>query len=90
MITDIAGFGDQCAEMFGGGAKSAVLGPLEPELRILLDAVDSLGHIRVLVEITPDHLEQAHRFEFVIDQSYLPDIIRQCAGIVQEYPIRGL
>jgi hypothetical protein len=27
--------------------------------------------------------------EFDIDQSYLPEIIRQCVAIVQEYPVRG-
>jgi hypothetical protein len=89
MVTDIAGFGDQCAAMLGGDGKSAALDPLEPELRVSLEASDGLGHVRAQVEITPDHLLQAHRFEFEVDQSYLPGIIRQCSAIVQEYPIRG-
>lgn len=89
MVTDIAGFGDKCAAMLSGDTKSAALDPLEPELKVSLEAADGLGHVRAQVEITPDHLLQAHRFEFGVDQSYLPGIIRQCSEIVQEYPIRG-
>lgn len=90
MVTDIADFGNQCTEMLSRGAKSAALDPLEPELRVSLETVDSLGHICVQVEITPDHLAQAHRFEFEVDQGYLPRIVRQCSAIVQQFPIRGL
>ncbi|MBX3730266.1 MAG: hypothetical protein KF858_13880 [Candidatus Sumerlaeia bacterium] len=89
MVTDIAWLGDRCAAVLGGEAQSATLDPLEPELRIALEVTDRLGHIRVQVDITPDNMAQAHRFEFEIDQSYLPDIIRQCSSIVRAYPIRG-
>lgn len=89
MVTDIAGFGDGCAAILRGEMKSAVLDPCEPELRVSLEASDSLGHIRARVEITPDHLRQSHRFEFEVDQSYLPGIIKQCSAITQEYLVRG-
>ncbi len=89
MVSDIAGFGDECAAMLAGDSKSAALEPLEPELKVSLEAADRLGHIRAQVEITPNHLAQAHRFEFEVDQSYLPSIIKQCSEIVQEYPSRG-
>lgn len=89
MVTDIAGFGDRCAAILRGEVKSAALDPFEPELKVCLEASDSLGHIRAQVEITPDHLLQSHRFEFEVDQSYLPGIIKQCSEIVQKYPIRG-
>ena len=89
MVTDIARFSEGCAALLNGDSTSATLDPLEPELNLSLQAADQLGHVRAMVEITPDHLAQAHRFEFEIDQSYLPDIIRQCSAIVQEYPIRG-
>jgi len=90
MVTDIAGFGDDCAAMLRGASSSATLDPLEPELRCSLEASDRLGHLRARVDITPDHLLQSHRLNFEIDQSHLPDIIKQCSAIVQEYPIRGL
>ena len=89
MVTDVAGFGDQCAAMLRGDSDSAVLDPLEPELKVSLWVADRLGHLRTHVEITPDHLAQSHRLEFDLDQSYLPEIIKQCAAIVQEYPVRG-
>jgi hypothetical protein len=49
----------------------AALKCMEPELNILLKA-ESLGHIAMTVHITPDHLNQLHRFRFELDQSYLP------------------
>jgi hypothetical protein len=88
-VTDIAGFGNGCVAMLDGPSRSADLAPCEPEIKVSLEASDRVGHIRAQVEITPDHLLQAHRFEFEIDQSYLPGIIKQCSDIVQEYQIRG-
>jgi hypothetical protein len=89
MVTDIAGFGEACAAMLRGEIKLAALDPFEPELKVSLEASDSLVHIRMQVEITPDHLQQSHRFEFEVDQSYFPGIIKQCSEIMEEYPIRG-
>lgn len=47
---------------------------LEPALKVEMVA-ESLGHVSTRVEITPDHLNQFHSFEFEIDQSYIPDLI---------------
>jgi hypothetical protein len=74
----------------GSGDRTAALDPLEPELRVLLKAADRLGHISAQIEITADHLMQAHKMEFEIDQSFLPSIIRQCSEVVSKYPIRGV
>jgi len=90
MVTDIAGFGMQCEAMLRGEASSAVLDPYEPELLVSIETADDLGHIRVQVEITADHLTQAHNMEFGVDQGCLPGFIKQCSAIVQEYPIRGI
>ena len=89
MVTDIFGFGAGCEAMLRGEASLAVLDPCEPELRVLLETADRLGHIRAQVEITPDHLSQSHKMEFQIDQSYLAGIIRQCSAILRDYPVRG-
>jgi hypothetical protein len=89
MVTDIERFGRECRSLYDGKRDRAVLEPFEPELRIRLEATDRRGHIRADVEITPDHLTQTHRMQFEIDQSYLPDIIEQCAAIVRAYPVRG-
>ena len=89
MTGDIEEFGKSCNAVLEGAASSALLDPLEPELRVELKATDRLGHIRTVVEITPDHLRQSHRLEYEIDQSFLPEIVRKCSSIVREYPIRG-
>jgi hypothetical protein len=89
MVTDIERFRRECQGLYDGKRNQASLDPFEPALRVVLDAADRRGHISARVEITPDHLTQAHHLTFEIDQSYLPDIIKQCAAIVRTYPIRG-
>jgi hypothetical protein len=89
-VTDIKRFGDQCNTMIRRESKSAELAPVEPNLKIILGIADGLGHIDAYVEITPDYVTQSHTMEFSIDQSYLPQIVKQCSAIVKEYPIRGL
>ena len=66
----------------------AVLPSVEPELTVKLEA-SNLGQINMIVEITPDHLNQEHKFVFEIDQSYLPSLINSCKKILGRYPIKG-
>jgi hypothetical protein len=89
MVTDIERFGRECRSLYEGKSDRAGLEPFEPVLRIGLKATDQTGHIRADVEITPEHLTQKHRMQFEIDQSYLPEIIEQCAAVVTAYPVRG-
>ncbi|MCB7129770.1 MAG: hypothetical protein J3T61_09565 [Candidatus Brocadiales bacterium] len=89
-VTDILFWGQQSALLLEGKADKAALDTLEPELSAVIDSPDSLGHLRLRVEITPDHIQQEHVFDFEIDQSYLPGLIRQCEQIEREYPVRGV
>ena len=89
MVTDVERFGLECQSLYDGKAERATLEPLEPELRISLEATDKVGHVRADVEITRDHLAQTHRMQFEIDQSYLPAIIEQCTAVVRAHPVRG-
>lgn len=61
---------------------------VEPELSLTLEA-KSAGQIEMVVNITPDHLHQTHRFIFDIDQTYLSKLISDCRGILRKYPIQG-
>jgi hypothetical protein len=61
---------------------------MEPELAVTLTA-EGLGHITMVVVITPDHLSQTHRFTFTIDQSYLPSVMDSCRSILGQYQIKG-
>jgi hypothetical protein len=89
MVTDIESFRTQCQELLAGETAVATLDPLEPEIKIKIEAIDQLGHLRLRVEMTADHLTQDHRIDFDIDQSYLPGIIKQCSAIIKEFPVRG-
>ena len=71
-----------------GRGVTARLEPREPELRATLEILGRRGHLRARVEISPDHLAQKHRMDFEVDQSYLPEMVRQCFVIVQRYPTR--
>jgi len=89
-VMDIVGFGEQCEKLAEGKLNSALMDPYEPELRVELKKTDSLGHIEMTVQITPDHLTQEHEFLFEIDLSYLKGLSAQCREIEKKYPVRGL
>jgi hypothetical protein len=62
---------------------------IEPNLSVGLKA-NSLGHIAMEVSITPDHMTQRHRFEYQIDQSYLPALVRQLKAILETHPTKSV
>ena len=66
----------------------AELDCMEPYLGISVEA-QSLGHLRMVVAITPDILNQTHKFVFETDQSWLPRVISDCNKILERYPIVG-
>jgi hypothetical protein len=66
----------------------ANLACMEPNLSVTLKS-GSLGHLAMEVSITPDHMSQCHWFQFDIDQSYLPPLVKQCQSILEAYPIKG-
>lgn len=76
---------EELLKKLSGEAKLACL---EPALSVTLKA-GSLGHITMEVSITPDHMSQRHWFQFGIDQSYLPPLVKQCQSILEAYPIKG-
>ena len=88
MVPDFARWADQCEVLYNSLSGEAVLNSYEPELRVTIKNTDMQGHLNMRVEITPDHMSQMHRFDFQLDQTYLPGIIRDCRAIVAAYPIR--
>ncbi|HEX2645321.1 MAG TPA: hypothetical protein VHU81_20150 [Thermoanaerobaculia bacterium] len=67
---------------------TAILEPLEPNLRVELTA-DSLGHLALQVEISPDPGSQEHLFREELDPSILPGRIRELEEICRKYPARN-
>ena len=66
----------------------AALDCMEPELKIEMQ-IESLGHILMKVEITPDNIKQFHSFEFETDQSYLPILIKNLKEVLGKHTIKG-
>jgi hypothetical protein len=85
-----ATFLDQVQAMADTLKGEARLESLEPNLRVELHFVGSLGQIEGRAEITPDHLNQGHWFALRnLDQSYLPGIIQQVQNIFTKFPVRN-
>ena len=61
---------------------------IETELRAKV-VLDELGNGCLTVNITPNNLEESHRFTFEVDQSFLPGVIRSLESVLDRYPIRG-
>src|SRR4051794_9320357 len=64
----------------------AVLESHEPKIKVHIKSSDKAGHLRIRVELTPDHLLQGHWFEFEADQTYLPPLIDQSDTILKTFP----
>ena len=88
-VTDLLQWAQECDVLAQGQAQEAELAPVEPDLKVLIRRVDHVGHFTMRVQITPDHLRQEHSFESEIDQTYLPEISRQCRAIASADPVRG-
>ena len=86
MTTNFEGFRDQLRTLYNDLEGTAKLAGLEPDLKLTLSG-KGLGRIDAEVEITPDHLSQFHRFDFELDQSYLPDILSALDRLLEKYPV---
>ena len=64
----------------------AELACLEPGLHVVMEG-DGLGHIAIMVEITPDQMTQSHSFDFNSDQTFLLPLISACEAVLERYPV---
>lgn len=74
--------------LYNGSNSEVRMACIEPYLAVTFKA-ETLGHIKMSVDITPDHLSQKHNFVFEIDQSYLPQLISECKTVLKEWPLIG-
>ena len=88
-LSEVAGWMEQCKTMVRTLHGDARLDCMEPELFVGLRVSDSLGHVHMRVEITPDYMSQRHVFESEIDVSYLDGVIKNCREVLARFPIRG-
>jgi len=87
---DIVRLRHGCERLERGSVAVAELVSAEPNLNVSIRPTDSLGHFEMRVEITPALGQQEHVFIFELDQSYLPEIVRQCRAFEAAYPVRGV
>jgi hypothetical protein len=86
---DISRFLLEIEELYKNLTGEASLHSYEPNLKVVLEA-KGLGHIEMIVHITPDHMSQQHRFQSEIDQSYLPNATAALKAILAVYAPRAL
>ena len=79
-------FAHECQQLYTSLKGSASLSSYEPNLRLTVAAADHHGHVDITVEITPDHMTQAHKFSFELDQTQVFDVARQADEIVARFP----
>ena len=65
----------------------ATLACVEPNLHVDLRP-KGLGHISVVIDITPNQITQSHQFRDEVDQTMLPPLISPCREVLQKYPLR--
>jgi hypothetical protein len=83
---DIEQFRDDLSAMVDSLVGEATLSGMEPGLSLFLK-MQKLGRVEAVVEITPDHLTQHHRFELEADQSFLPGLVTACDAILDRFPV---
>jgi len=87
-LSELARWVNACEEIYNTLSGRAALECMEPYLSVELD-MEELGRIGMSVSITPELIEQEHKFCFEVDQSHLPSLIDSCRKVLAQYPIRG-
>lgn len=85
-LSEIARWADAAEKASATLQGEVNLSCMEPELSVKM-AVDKTGHMTMQVDILSDHLTNWHHFQFEIDQSYLPQLIRECRSVLNDFPI---
>lgn len=86
-LSELVGFKEQVERLNVALEGEARIDGIEPNLSVRISA-QSRGRMELSVSITPDHLNEQHRFKFELDQSYLLPLIDQCRAILDAYPIK--
>ena len=84
---ELARWLDQLRSCYNSLTGIAELARLEPYLSARVSLNE--GRRELTVDITPDLLNQKHRFIFQIDPSYLPQLMDGLERTIARYPIRG-
>ncbi len=84
---DLARFRAALAALSASLVGEALLETHEPDLAVRVHA-RHLGQVDVEVGISPNHLQQDHRFKFELDQTHLAPAAKQLESILERWPVR--
>jgi hypothetical protein len=87
-VPELVSWLGQCESLHRTLSGQTALEPMEPTVRVVI-STQSLGHMQVHVELTPDNLHQKHWFEYDADQSHIGQLVAQLRALLQKFPIRG-
>jgi len=87
--TLLASFAEQLRALDARQAEQALLDPMEPFLRCIVQACDTLGHLEVTAQLSADPMAESHEVRQRIDLSYLPGMIEQIERVVAGFPRRA-
>ena len=85
-LSEIEKWQNLCQDLNQSLSGIAELEFIEPNLVFKIELQKGSGSLEI--RITPDHMNQDHRFTFEFDQSYLSSIILDCKEILKKFPIR--
>jgi hypothetical protein len=86
-LSGIAELLSKLESLYATKSNEEIISFIEPTLNMAFK-MGTLGSIEFDLSLTPDHMNQSHRFTFALDQSYLPAAIQQCKNILLSYPIK--
>lgn len=86
-LTEIERLLTECRQLLASLSGQAGLRCMEPEFDLTME-MQAGGRLTLEVEITPKQLAQRHWFQFEIDQTYLPGLIRDCQKVLEKYPLK--
>lgn len=88
-VSDLRRFADECEALASGGAQTAALSPMEPELEVLIVAHEGGVRLSLEISLTPDHLTQKHAFQLELERAALAGMAAQCRELVAQFPGRA-
>lgn len=86
-LSELKNWAAACQQMSETLSGRADLSCIEPNLAIEL-SLNKMGQLQMDVFLTADHLTQTHHFEFSLDQSDLPNLIRGVRKVLEKFPLR--
>jgi hypothetical protein len=87
-LTEIDLFMNDCKKVLSGETNVITLPTMENNLQLSL-MMNLMGQISGEIVLSSNDMKEKHEYEINIDQSYLPEIMKQCESVLLKFPIKG-